>query len=65
MSWEHLKSLIMQEYCPPGGGGEVQKLEQELWGITMTGTDILSYSNMFSDLVILCIGMVPLERKKV
>ncbi|KAI3700019.1 hypothetical protein L2E82_44632 [Cichorium intybus] len=32
MSWEELKTMLMKEYCPRG---EIQKLEQELWNLTM------------------------------
>ena len=62
MGWENLKQMLMQEYCPRG---EVQKLEQELWGLTMVGSDITTYTNRFSDLAILCPGMVALESKKI
>ena len=62
MGWENLKQILLQEYCPRG---ELQKLEQELWGLTMVGSDITTYTNRFSDLAILCLGMVALERKKI
>ena len=45
--------------------GEIQKLEQELWGLTMKDSDIAAYTAMFTDLAILCQGMVPTESKKV
>ena len=62
MGWENLKQMLMQEYCPRG---EVQKLEKKLWGLTMVGSDITTYTNRFSDLAILCLGMVSLESKKI
>ena len=62
MGWENLKQMLMQEYCPRG---KVQKLEQELWGLTMVGSDITTYTNGFSDLAILCRGMDALESKKI
>ena len=41
MSWEDLKELKLVEYCPRG---EVQKLEQYLWGLMMKESDdILCY----------------------
>ena len=55
MSWEDLKILMLDEYCPRD---EVQKLEQELWNITMEGSDIKVYIPRFSDLIILCPGMI-------
>ena len=32
MPWEELKVMLMAEYCPCG---EVHKLEQELWNLTV------------------------------
>ncbi|XP_052627089.1 uncharacterized protein LOC128133620 [Lactuca sativa] len=54
--------MLMKEYCRRG---EIQKLEEEYWGLKMTGSDILSYTSRFSDLAMLCPGMVPTESKKV
>ena len=62
ISWEHLKDMLMREYCPRG---EVQKLEQELWGLQMVGSDITTYINRFCDLANLCPDMVALESKKI
>ena len=62
MGWENLKQMLMQEYCPRG---EVQKIEQELWSLTMVGSNITTYTNRFSDLEILCPEMVALESKKI
>lgn len=45
--------------------GEVQKLEQELWNLTMNCSDIEAYTARFSDLAILCPRMITSERKKV
>ena len=62
MGWEKLKDLMLGEYCPRG---EVHKLEQEIWSLTMTGSDIVAYTTRFSDLVTLCPWMVPTESKKI
>ncbi|KAI3708814.1 hypothetical protein L2E82_38287 [Cichorium intybus] len=62
MSWEDLKTMLMKEYCPRG---EVQKLEQELWNLTMKGSDITTYTNRFNDLATLCPSMVTPESVKV
>lgn len=62
MSWEDLKILMLVEYCPRG---EVQKLEQELWNLTMKDSNIVAYTAKFSDLVVLCPGMVTPESIKV
>ena len=62
ISWENLKAMLMREYCPRG---EIQKLKQELWGLEMVGSDILTYTNRLCDLAILCPDMVTLESKKI
>ncbi|CAH1413024.1 unnamed protein product [Lactuca virosa] len=62
ISWENLKAMLLREYCPRG---EIQKLEQELWGLTMVGSDISTYTSRFCDLAILCPDMVPLESKNI
>lgn len=62
MSLEDLKAMILEEYCPRG---EIQELEQELWNLMMKGADVKAYTAKFSDLVILCIGMITPESKKV
>nr|KAJ0212968.1 hypothetical protein LSAT_V11C400158940 [Lactuca sativa] len=62
MAWEDLKTMTLEEYCPRG---EVQKLEQELWNLTIKDSDIEGYIARFSDLAILCPGMITFESKKV
>ena len=62
MNWEDFKIMMLLEYCPRG---EVQKIEQELGGLTIKDSDISAYTAIFSDLAILCPGMVTPESKKV
>ncbi|XP_052627106.1 uncharacterized protein LOC111882448 [Lactuca sativa] len=62
MSWEDLKELMLTEYCPRG---EMQKLEEELWNLKMKGSDITTYTERFSDLSLLCPGMVTPKSRKV
>ena len=62
MGWEALKGLIIKEYW---SRGEVQKMEQELWSLTMKGSNIVAYTARFSDLAALCNNMVPTEGKKI
>ncbi|KAI3750191.1 hypothetical protein L2E82_20820 [Cichorium intybus] len=62
MGWEELKTMLMKEYCPRG---EIQKLEQELWNLTMKGSDLNAYTNRFNDLATLCPAMVTPESVKV
>ena len=61
MSWEDLKVLLLEEYCPRG---EVQKLEQELWNLKMTGSDLVAYTARFNDLAALCPTMVNQNQRK-
>ena len=62
MGWDTLKDLMIKEYCPRG---EIQNLEQELWSLTMMGSNIVEYTARFSELVALCPNMVPTEGKKI
>ena len=62
ISWEDLKALMLKEYCPRG---EVQKLEEELWNLKMSGMDLEAYTARFNDLALLCPAMVTPEEKKI
>ena len=62
MSWEELKTMLLEEYCPRS---EMQKLESELWNLTMKGSDINAYTNRFNELAVLCPAMVTPESTKV
>ena len=53
---------MVEEYCPRS---EIQKLEHELWNLTMQGSDIKGYTDRFNDLATLCPGMVTMEYKKI
>nr|GFB39400.1 hypothetical protein [Tanacetum cinerariifolium] len=44
---------------------EIQRMESELWNLRVKEMDISSYTTRFNELVMLCPGMVPTERKKV
>ncbi|GJW74082.1 reverse transcriptase domain-containing protein, partial [Tanacetum coccineum] len=50
------------EYCPTT---EIQRMEQELWTLTLKGDDIEAYSNCFHELVLMCLELVSTERKKI
>nr|GEU49476.1 putative reverse transcriptase domain-containing protein [Tanacetum cinerariifolium] len=60
--WEEFKKLITDEYCPRN---ELQKMEQELWSLTMKGDDIVGYTNRFHKLVVMCPTMVTPKYKKI
>ena len=44
---------------------EVQKLEQEFWNLTMEGSEVNAYITRFTELAVLCPGMVAPEYKKI
>ncbi|KAJ0614029.1 putative transcription factor interactor and regulator CCHC(Zn) family [Helianthus annuus] len=47
LSWEELKQLMMEEFCPPH---EQQKLEEEFWALKQVGDDNLAYTTRFKQL---------------
>ncbi|GKA55501.1 putative reverse transcriptase domain-containing protein [Tanacetum coccineum] len=54
--------MMTTEYCP---AIEIQRMEQELWTLTLKGDDIEAYSNRFHELVLMCPELVPTEKKKI
>ena len=62
MKWEELKMMLVEEYCPRE---EIHKLEQELWTLTMKGSEIKAYTARFNDLVVMCPALVTPEYKKI
>nr|GEY13519.1 hypothetical protein [Tanacetum cinerariifolium] len=61
-TWPEMKVMMTEEFCPPE---EIQRMEGELWNLRVKEMDISYYTTRFNELVILCPGMVPTERKKV
>nr|GEZ76097.1 hypothetical protein [Tanacetum cinerariifolium] len=57
-----MKVMMTEEFCPPE---EIQRMKCELWNLMVKEIDISSYTTCFNELMILCPGMVPAERKKV
>nr|GEX10613.1 hypothetical protein [Tanacetum cinerariifolium] len=49
--WSNLKAMMTTEYCPET---EIQKMEQELWTLTLKGDDIEAYNNRFHELALMC-----------
>ncbi|GJR68878.1 putative reverse transcriptase domain-containing protein [Tanacetum coccineum] len=60
--WTEFKSMMTTEYCPTT---EIQRMEQELWTLTLKGDDIEAYNNHFHELALMCPDLVPNEKKKV
>ncbi|XP_076904446.1 uncharacterized protein LOC143559893 [Bidens hawaiensis] len=62
LTWEELKAMVLEDYCPRS---ELQKIETELWDITMTGSDVTAYTTRFQELARLVPHMVPPEYKQI
>ncbi|GJT10738.1 putative reverse transcriptase domain-containing protein, partial [Tanacetum coccineum] len=58
----NVKAMMTTEYCP---ATEIQRMEQELWTLTLKGDDIEAYSNRFHELVLMCPELVSTESKKI
>ncbi|GJR49639.1 putative reverse transcriptase domain-containing protein [Tanacetum coccineum] len=54
--------MMTTEYCP---STEIQRMEQELWTLTLKGDDIEAYNNRFHELALMCHELVPTEKKKI
>nr|GEV77096.1 hypothetical protein [Tanacetum cinerariifolium] len=62
MKWVGLMKLMTNVYCPRN---KVQKMETELWNLTVKGNDLTSYTQRFQELILLCTRMVPDEEDRV
>ncbi|GJS93073.1 putative reverse transcriptase domain-containing protein, partial [Tanacetum coccineum] len=60
--WTEFKTMMTTEYCP---ATEIQRMEQELWTLTLKGDDIKAYNNRFHELALMCPELVPTEKKKI
>ncbi|XP_023760065.1 uncharacterized protein LOC111908470 [Lactuca sativa] len=54
--------MLVEDYCPRE---EIQKLEQELWTLTMKGSEITAYTARFNDLAVMCPALVTPKYKKI
>nr|GEY00517.1 hypothetical protein [Tanacetum cinerariifolium] len=45
--------------------GRALTMEEELWTLTLKGDDIKAYNNLFHELALMCLDLVPNERKKI
>ncbi|GJR64722.1 putative reverse transcriptase domain-containing protein [Tanacetum coccineum] len=59
--WSNVKAMMTTEYCP---ATEIQRMEQELWTLTLKGDDIEAYNNRFHELVLMCPELVSTEKEK-
>ncbi|GKA04605.1 putative reverse transcriptase domain-containing protein [Tanacetum coccineum] len=54
--------MMTTEYCP---ATKIQRMEQELWTLTLKGDDIEAYNNRFHELVLMCPELVSIESNKI
>ncbi|GJS58424.1 putative ribonuclease H-like domain-containing protein, partial [Tanacetum coccineum] len=62
MSWRELMKLMTEVYCLRN---EIQKMETELWNLTVKNNDLTTYTQRFQELTMLCTKMVPEEEDQV
>ncbi|GJT72227.1 putative reverse transcriptase domain-containing protein [Tanacetum coccineum] len=62
MTWEVLKKKMADKYCPQG---EIKKLEIELWNLKVKGNDVLTYTECFQELTLICTKFVANETEKI
>ncbi|GKD06834.1 putative reverse transcriptase domain-containing protein [Tanacetum coccineum] len=60
--WTEFKTMMTTEYCP---AIEIQRMEQELWTLTLKGDDIEAYNNRFHETALMCHELVPTKKKKI
>ncbi|GJZ19006.1 putative reverse transcriptase domain-containing protein [Tanacetum coccineum] len=58
MPWRTLKKMMTNKYCPRG---EIKKLEFEMWNLKVKGNDVVTYSQHFQELALMCDWMFPKE----
>nr|GEX60533.1 putative reverse transcriptase domain-containing protein [Tanacetum cinerariifolium] len=61
MKWARLMKLMTEVYCLRN---EVQKMETELWNLTVKGNDLTAFIQRFQELILLCTRMVPDEEDR-
>ncbi|GJR04759.1 putative ribonuclease H-like domain-containing protein [Tanacetum coccineum] len=61
MSWRELMKLMTEVYCLRN---KIQKMEIELWNLTVKNNDLAAYTRRFQELTIMCTKMVPEEEDR-
>ncbi|GKD68934.1 putative reverse transcriptase domain-containing protein [Tanacetum coccineum] len=62
MTWRDLMKLMTEVYCPRN---KIQKMETELWNLTIKNNDLAAYTQRFQELTLLCTRMVPKEEDQI
>ncbi|GJW07437.1 reverse transcriptase domain-containing protein [Tanacetum coccineum] len=57
-----LKKMMTDKYCPMS---EIKKLEIEIWNLKVKGIDVVSYTQRFQELALMCGRMFPEESDEV
>nr|GEZ49075.1 hypothetical protein [Tanacetum cinerariifolium] len=60
--WTEFKTMMNMKYYPTM---KIQRMEQELWTLTLKGDDIEAYNNRFHELALMCPELVSTENKKI
>ncbi|GJU48520.1 reverse transcriptase domain-containing protein [Tanacetum coccineum] len=58
MPWKTLMKMMTDKYCPRS---EMKKLEIEIWNLKVKGTDVVSYTQRFQELALMCGRIFPEE----
>ncbi|GJU65890.1 reverse transcriptase domain-containing protein [Tanacetum coccineum] len=62
MPWKTLKKIMTDKYCPRS---EIKTLEIKIWNLKVKGTDVVSYTQHFQELALMCGRMFPEEYDEV
>ncbi|GKC70950.1 putative reverse transcriptase domain-containing protein [Tanacetum coccineum] len=62
ITWRDLMKLMTKVYCLKN---EIQKMENELWNLTVKNNDLTDYTQRFQELTLLCTRMVPEEEDRI
>ncbi|GJT43967.1 reverse transcriptase domain-containing protein [Tanacetum coccineum] len=62
LSWRELLKLMTEVYCPRN---EIQKMETELWNLSVKNNDMATYTQRFQELTMMYTKMVPEEEDQV
>ncbi|GKB57805.1 hypothetical protein Tco_0913991 [Tanacetum coccineum] len=62
MPWRTLKKMMTDKYYPRG---KIKKLEFQMWNLKVKGNDVVTYSQHFQELALMCDRMFSKESDKV
>nr|GEV02170.1 hypothetical protein [Tanacetum cinerariifolium] len=62
LSWRELMKRMTEQYCPRN---EIQKMETELWNLSVKNKDMATYTQRFQELTMMCTKMVLEEEGQV